>query len=525
MPAPMKAGKVLLLIGATVAVVLAIAACGGSDDGSSGSTNLASVAPPDSLFYLEAARPKGKASANLDALAEKIAGIDDLGEFLIFELESSAADSGGEVDFAEEVEPWLGEKAAFFPRSYDGDDFSEGGAALQTTNSGEAEDFLQKRADEAKDPITEASYNGVDYDVDGEDGSAIGVIGDFVAYAEDEPTFEAMVDASEGDSLADDPEFTKALSAAPKDSVANVWVDIGGLVQEGGEEIDPDTETGLSFLGIEPEGATAVASAIPAADQIEIHLSSDVVLDPQPAADTSFLLGSLPTSTVAVSLPEVGQSLAGAIDRLDREGIPDEDIPPGKLKSFFKSAGVDLESIGASITNLAAFLEVGSDLSLGGAAVLITRGPEQSREIINALRRFLRAADVPGITALGGKFTGLSIRNPDLGPQPLVIAADDGIHLVVSYGFKALKRYFSYGEELADMPVFKEAAASLGGAPISGFVEGISGLRLLLNVVSQEDRERLLEARTYLAKIDFLALASESTDELAKAKLVIGIGE
>jgi hypothetical protein len=518
----MKARSVLILLGAAIAAALIFAGCGGSgDDGGSSSTDPASLAPPDSLFYLEVTRPKGKAAANVDALAKKIAGIDDLGEFIISELESSSVDSG-EVDYAKEIEPWLGEKAAFFPRKYDGDDFSEGGAALQTTDAGEAEEFLENRPDSAEEPVEEESYEGVDYRVDSGDGSAIGVIGDFIAYAEDEDTFKAMVDASDGESLADDSKFTKAISEAPKEAVADVYVDIGGIVQQSGGEIDSETETGLSLLGIDPEGATAVASAIPGSDQIEIELSSDVVIDAPPAEDNSFLLGSMPGDSVAAfAVSEAGQSFAQAIDRLDREGIADQDIPPHKLKQVFKTAGIDLESITSSITNVAAFVRGSSESNLGGAAVFIAGG-SSGQKIVSEIGTFLRVAGVPGVTSIGGKVSGFSVRNSDL-DKPLVVLSD-GLHIVVSYGRQAAAEYFSYREELNENPVFKEAAASLGGLPISGFADGPAALRLALNLVSGDDREDLLEAKPYLSKIDFLAMASESTDELAKAKLVVSLG-
>jgi hypothetical protein len=523
MPALMKARSPLLLIGALVAAALVLAGCGGGGgDGSSNSTDPASVAPPDSLFYLEVTRPKGKAAANVDTLAEKIAGIDDLGEFIVSELESSAVDSGDEVDYAKEIEPWLGQKAAFFPRKYDGDDFSEGGAAVQTTDAGEAEEFLEKRPDSAEEPVKEESYEGVDYRVDSEDGSAIGMIGDFVAYAEDEETFKAMVDASDGESLADDSKFTKAIADVPKESLADVYVDIGGIVQQSGGEIDSETETGLSLLGIDPEGATAVASAIPGSDQVEIELSSDVVTEAPPAEDNSFLLGSMPgDSVLAFAASEVGASFAKAIDRLDREGIADQDIPPHKLKKTFEVAGIDLDSITSSITNLSAFVQGSGESNLGGAAVLITGG-SSGQKIVGEIGAFLRAAGVPGVTSIGGKVSGFSVRNSDL-DKPVVVLSD-GLHIVISYGRQAAANYYSYDEELNENPVFKEASASLGGLPISGFADGPAALRLALNLVSGDDREGLLEAKPYLSKIDFIAMASESTDELAKAKLIVGIG-
>jgi hypothetical protein len=525
MPAPVKLPRLVSLLLAA-ALLAALVGCGSSSSGAgSDSTDPASLAPPDSLFYFGVTRPEGKAAANVEALAKEIAGIDDLGGLIISELENASFDGGNELDYGKEIEPWLGDRAAFFPRAYDGDDFTEGGGALQTTDPAAAEEFLKERVAGTDEPPREESYEGVDYYVDPDDASVIGVVGNFLAYAEDEQTFEAMVDASDGESLADDERFGKAISEVPKNSLANVWVDIGGIVEQDGE-IDSETEAGLAFLGIDPEGATAVASAIPGSDRIEIDLSSDVV-DVQPASDNSFLLGSMPgDSVVAVATSEVGKTFGDTIDRLDREGIPEEDIPPHELKDFFKQVGIDLESISSSVTNAASFLEGSGEENLGGAAVLITAGAAQSRKIVDEVGAYLRVADVPGVTPIDGKLlTGFSISNPDLGDQPLVVAADDGIHVVVSYGLHAIGRYFSRGEELSDNPVFEEATASLGGIPISGFAQGPAALRLALGLVSEDDREGLFEAKPYLSKIDFLALGDESTDELAKAKLVVGIGE
>lgn len=521
MPALMKAGPAHLLSLAAILAALAIAGCGGGGGGSD-ATDPASVAPPDSLFFLEVTRPKGDAAANVEALAKKIAGVDDLGELIISELERTALDGGDELDFATEIEPWLGQKAAFFPRSYDGEDFSEWGAALETTDPGEAEAFLQKQAEASDEPVRESSYEGVDYSIDPDGDSVIGVIGELVAYGETKRAFEAMVDAADGDSLAGEQKYTKAVAAVPKGSVADLYVDVGGIVQKD-EEIDSDARTGLKLLGIEPEGATAVASAIPGSDQIEINLSSDVVTDPPPAEDNSFLLGSMPADSVlALASSGAGEALAQAFDRLDREGIPDEDIKPGELKSIFKQADIDLDAIASSVTNVSAFVEGSRESNLGGAAVLIANS---AQETVTDLGAFLRAAGVDGYTAIPGKISsGFSIRDPDLGSKPLVVLADEGIHLVVAYGLRAARNYFDYGQELADNPAFKEATASLD-IPISGFADGPAALRLALDLVSGEDRAGLLEARPYLSKIEYVAIGTESTEELAKSKLILSIGE
>jgi hypothetical protein len=524
MPAQMRVRVVLFL--AALAAALALAGCGGDSSGSSSSTSStdpASIAPPDSLFFFEVTRPEGKAAANVEALAQRIAGINDLGDLIVSKLESQALEGGNKLDYGKEVEPWLGEKAAFFPRGYDGDDFSEGGGVLETTDPAEAEQFIQDRVKGTDRTVEKRSYEGVDYYVE-DDGAVLGVIGNFLAYAEDPPTFEAMVDASSGDSLADNAKFTDAIAAAPKGSVADVWVDIGGLVQEGGEQIDSETKLGLNLLGIDPEGATALASATPGSDRIVIDLSSDVLFNAPPAADTSFFLSSLPADSVlALASPEAGATFGDAIDRLDREGIPDQDIQPGQLKKVFKEAGLDLDTIASSVADAAFFLEGDSESSLGAAAVLITGG-SSGQEMVSDVESFLRSAGTTGLSPVHAKlFDGFMVSSPDLGRQPLVVVSD-GLHIVIAYGLRAVTRYFETNE-LKDDPLFKEATASLGATPISGFARGPEALRLASALISGDDRQGFLEAKPYLSKIEYLALGSESTEDLAKAKLVVGIGK
>jgi hypothetical protein len=510
----------------SLAAVVAIAGCGGGGGSITDSTDPASVAPADSLFFLEVTRPEGKAAANVDALAKKIAGIDDLGKFIVSELESSALESSGsKLDYSKDVAPWLGKKAAFFPSKYDGDDFSEGGAAVEATDPAEAEEFIQERAEDGKEPASEESFDGVDYWLDPKDGSAIGVIGNFVAYAEDRPTFEAMVDAAKGDSLAEEASYTGAVSSVPDKAVADVWVDIGGIVRSSGGDIDPETRSALTAFGIEPEGATAVASAIPGSDQIEITLSSDLLDEAPEPVDLSFFLSSMPEDSVAaVATPEAGEAFTKAVDRLDREGLPEQGIEPHKLKSVLKEAGVDLDSIGASIGDGAAFLGGGSKASLGGGVVLVTYGDVAAKNTVADVALLLRASGTSGISSVKtGLARGIAVRNSDLGEKPLVIAAVTD-HIVVTYGLGSLAKYATGVRTLADNPVFKEAEASLGYIPINGFAEGHAALRLASALVSPGD-EDFRKAKRYLTKIDFLALGSESTDDLAKAKLIVGIGK
>src|SRR5664279_3878062 len=96
---------------AACAALALFAGCGGGGDSSS-SADPATVAPPQSAFYVEGVlQPSGSLKTDIEELASNVAGVDDLGGTIVSKLESTAKAEGEPFDYAEEVEPWLGEKA------------------------------------------------------------------------------------------------------------------------------------------------------------------------------------------------------------------------------------------------------------------------------------------------------------------------------------------------------------------------------------------------------------------------------
>ena len=179
--------RLVLMVAAVAALALLAAGCGGSD--SSGG-DPATLAPEQTPFYVEAAvQPQGELKTNVEALAKSIAGVDDLGGLIVSELESSSDSSDEEIDFAKEVEPWLGEKGGVALEEYDGDDFTGYAIAVQTTDADAAQAFVDKT--EKADGATEGSYEGDRLLVDAEDASIVGIVGDFLAGAENEQIFKA----------------------------------------------------------------------------------------------------------------------------------------------------------------------------------------------------------------------------------------------------------------------------------------------------------------------------------------------
>lgn len=480
---------------------LAIAGCGGG--GGSSSADPASVAPPQTPFYLEATlQPDAETSEKVNALAEQIAGIENVGELIVEELESS--DSGNPVDFEKEVEPWLGEKAGLFFERYDGEDFQGYGIAIETTDSGAAQEFIE---DQPKS----------------EEGSFAGVIGDLLVITPNEAAFKAAEKAGEGESLADRDNFTSTIDQAPDGSLADIYLDIGGLIKQSGGMIDPEAKLFLESSGIDPEGATALASLVPGSDQIEVDLATNVNGDRPAPGDASQLLGALPGgSFAAFATSDFGRQLSESIDSIDEQGIPGE-LEPGELKEAMKAAGIDLDKITASIGDIGVFAQGNTRNNLTGA-VLTTTDSKEATNTVSNIGLLLRASGTPGVTAISGKATGFSVRGTDLGDKPLIVAAQ-GNRIAISYGPAASAQALTAegGATLASNPEYREAVDSLGGDPISGFVDGPAALALASSLIPADKAEGFAEAKPYLENVAFVAIGAGSSGDLATAKLIIGL--
>jgi hypothetical protein len=509
-----------VLLAALVAAL--VAGCGGgSDDGGSG-TDPASVALPGAPVFIDfTVQPEGEASENLDALAKQIAGIDNLGELIVTELESSASEDGEELDFEKEIEPWLGERGGLFLQEYEDSDFEGYGAAVQTTDEDAAREFVDKQIENGDEEATDGSYEGVDFKVQ-EDETTIGVFDGLVVFAEDEAIFKKMVDASSGESLGGESSYTDAVANVPGESVADVFVDVGGLIEESGDQIDSDTEVFLDTLGIEPKEATAVASLVPGSKQVEIDLSTDLSGDNPPSGDASELLGSLPgTAVAAFASDEFGKRFEEGIDQIDAEGIPGQ-VPPNQLKKTLKQAGIDLDSIASSLGDAGAYVTGNSENSLGGALVLETDDADQAKATVSNIGLFLRSAGTPGVTKITEGASGFSVRSPELGRQPVVVAAK-GSRIAIGYGLApTLSSFQDANKTLADTDAYNEALDALDDTPIAMYVAGPAALKLAKALVPPGEEE-FEAAEEYLRKIDYLALGSEASGDLATAKLIVGL--
>jgi hypothetical protein len=522
MPLLMKARflTAALLLGLLLFVLIG---CG--DEGDSGSASLAEAAPAGTPVFVEATvRPEGELKANVETIAQTVGGIDDLGDKIVSELESSAGDEGESLDYKTEVEPWLGEKVGVFLDDFTGDEFERVGVVVQTTDTEAAQAFVDKRAEDSDDPVRDASYEGVDYKVDSADESVYGMVGDLLVVSEEEQAFKDAVTATDGESLDDDETFGDTMSNAVDGSLADVYVDVGRLIEQSGSGIDPRFKQVLSTSGIEAEEATAVASVVPEKDRVEIDVSGDLGDQEVPTGDAAELLETLPAdSFAALGVSGFGEQLQEALDGLDREGVSGT-VPPHQLKKGVKELGIDLEGLVGSLRDAAVFASGSNESSLGGALVLTAEGSDATEAVERAVT-LMRAFNVGGVTVLGGKTTGFAVHSDELGPKPLVVATKEG-RVAIGYGVPQTLSGLAApsGHTLADNPAFKDAVDALEGTPITGFADGAGALQLADALVPSSETD-YREAKPYLRHISFVAIGSGSDGDRATAKLIVGLNE
>jgi Protein of unknown function (DUF3352) len=515
-----------LILAAVPAAALVVAGCGGGSS-SGGGGEPASLAPKDAPVFIEAnLAPSAKESEALNQLADTLVGIEDVGGYIVEKLEGSPLGEE-KVDYEKEVEPWLGEKAGMYLTGYESGGLEDAtfhryGAFVETTDPGEAEGFLEKRAE--KNPGSEAlEFEGDKY-WSNPTAAFVGVVGNWIVFAPGKSDFEEIVKASEGgEGLNESAKFKQATAAASTAGLGSVYVDIGGLIEEAKGTIDAETEAGFALLGIEPRNATAFATVAPHSEQLEVDLTTDVTKATAPGGDASALLESLPaTAVLGFASPEFGKTFGEGVQEFSAKGVPGQ-LEPGELEAAFESLGINIEQLAASIGNVGGFVEGTSMGSLGGAVVIATDSATEAKNTVSNVGLLLRAAGTKGVTAVGGNLAGFSVHSAKLGPKPLIVGAA-GEEIVIAYGpHAAAQALHSQAGTLGSTADFEAAKGALGSTPISAFVVGGPALQLVEVLLSPAEQAEFAAARPYLRKITYAAVGSESKGAATTAKVIIGL--
>lgn len=515
---------------ATGLAVLALSACGGSSDDSD-SAELAKFAPADSPVYVEGAvQPSSDVAANIDAISDKIAGV-NLGELIKNQINAS-----GDVDFDADVKPWLGENAGVFAQfdpssltdsvgsdslssltadasggeTMNADDEQAFGLVVQTTDTDAAQAFIDKQS-KSEGGAKDGEYEGFSYKVAADDGSTVGIVDDNVVIGSTEDEFKAAVDASKGDNLADTDTFSDLSSHAADGALATVYT-------ANDPYLDAMKESGFdlgglySALGINLEGSGTVISLVPEPNEIAVKGYSSASSDLE-SGDPSSVIETFPANSIfATGSGDVGANATKIIDALNKEGIPGV-LQPGQVDKFINEASgqIDVKGIVESLDTIAFFVNGVSEPTIGGALVATSSNIEPIESSLKGISSLIALADDASVRPLGGGITGFQVRTNELPGRPIVIGVKDD-RLVIAVGMRAARTALTgSGQTLADSDAYKAADESIPGKGLDMFADPANIARLVTNASAGDPDGK--QVANMIRKFQYIAAGSGDGDQ------------
>ena len=485
-------------------------------------------APADSFIYVNAwLNPSRNQKSAIRDLLEKFDNAptpDEAQSALVDFIDGALSETG--ATFEEDIEPWLGQQAAFY--ASDIGSAQPTLAALVATEDRDATQEMIDGFDEREDNDPERrSYEGIDYNYYAEEQLASGFVGGFWIFGT-ESGFKASIDASEGESLADSARYERATGRLSEDHLALFYFDperVIEIAEASGELTAEDLATFRSLAG-EDGGEPAAAifavtpnsaffeAAAPLAAEVREQLSN--LTDPG-------LLPELPgDSWLAFGAGDLGSTINSFLDQIGNAGIPGVDMD-ALGQQFSAETGLDLQAdLLGWMGDTGVFVEGTGLLTIGGGAVIETLDADRSRETVDQLGRLLLQEGAPLTPAVIEGHEGFAIEIPG-SPQPInVLAGDEKV--VIAFGATATVDAIDPDVSLADSDAFQRAADSLGdGYNTSFFLDIEAVVALVESLGAGSDETYQNDVKPWLDPLAHVVFGTKLDGEVAVQKFVIGV--
>ncbi len=453
--------KLILTVAVLSIAALVAVACGKEDQAASGASELV---PAGSVMYGEATlKPEGDQKEAIDAILAKFPGGGQAGDKLKDLIEKGLRESDAPISFKEDIEPWLGDEAAFFVSTLSpGGDTQSAAGLIATDDEDKARDALEKSA-EGK--LRKQDYKDVEVLTD--DSDEAGAVFDGFVVLGTEAGVKAAIDTSKGGKkLSEDESYKNALDDAADDRLGFFYMNSPELLRslrESGTPL-PDSfgkffeeplvatldadKDGVTFEGTVPEEIGRASLFGQASDLVE-ELPGDSWLG---MAQTDF--GKLIDFYV-----DAFAGVVGGRDAIEQQ-----------LKA---ATGLDLQKdVIDWMGDFGIFVRGTSVSDLDGALIIETKDEAASERFIAALARLARtegqgAVRIGPLGAPGGG-KGFTAQASEV-PKPIHFFQKSG-RVVFAYGDAAASDAISPGDTLGDSAEYTAARDSLGDYDISFFL-------------------------------------------------------
>jgi hypothetical protein len=505
--------------------VMAITAVACGQSASGGDADPASLVPADAGLYLQAVvRPEGDRRENALAAAGKVLRTDDPAGRLQQLFDDALADGGEDLTWARDFAPWVGEEAGMTVSDLEA---AEPGFAfvLATTDAEAAKAAIEKAARSGEATFSKRSYDGIDYQVD-EDGTAAGLIDDFVVVAS-EKAFKRTADLRDGGkTLADSDRYKDAIDDLADDRLGHMFVDMKTLIDASLAK-DPESaaefEQVKSFLPFDKLGPT-VASLQADGEAIVVDSATTGVpegpfrtlIELTSGAKTE-LMADLPGDAWgAFAVPKLGEtahtlfsSVAGAIGGA---------AAAAEVK---RSTGLDLEQdIFSWIGDAGVFVRGASEPELDGALVIQSTDDAKASAAFGKIIGLIgkEAGTQPDPIQVEGAQSAFSLKSPGA-DKPIVLARGEG-RVVAAYGPEGAKAALDPATRLGDSELYGDAKGALEDGMEPGFLLSMPAVLALIDAIGEADAD-YDKAKPYLETLNAITSAGKIDGDTAKSRIAV----
>jgi Protein of unknown function (DUF3352) len=438
-----------------------------------------------------------------------------------------------DMNFEDDVDPWLGNQIAGWAQLPEDLMASAGGEApdvpaaflISSDDDDAALQFVEDASANSDDELTDRSYEGTDYKLNENEGSAAGVVDGFLVIGT-EQGFKAVVDVSTGeDSLADNEDFTETMDQLTEDRLASFYLDgkaITDLLEAGAPPGSPQLGTfGFPGGSLNPTGTALFVES----DKVVVESTTTQVEDAPEIS--SGLLPDLPGgSWGAVGIPRLGETLETIYDSfletIGQTGFQDPQQLEDQLEA--QSGLNDIRQELFSWMGDSGLFVSGTDLnSVSGGFVIESSDPATSSETIAKLEGLLQSQGVPTEPMTAGGAEGFAVEIPDpAATQRVVVLA--GERVVVAYGEEAALEALESSDPLSESEAFQAATEGLGeDFTPSGYFD-VNAIQSLAEAVgASQFPEYEANVKPWLDPFEYVTFGTREEGERLVQRFVIGI--